>query len=95
MNSIIFSDISDHLPIVHLFNASIFAKKNTKNVTDIIYQRLINKANTDAFKEEIKNISWNNILNEANDPEKAYQEFFKTFCNVYEANFPVTRKKTM
>ena len=92
MNDIIFSDISDHLPIVHLFNTSIFAKK-TKNVTDVIYQRLINKANTDAFKEEIKNISWNNILNETNNPEKAYQEFFKTFSKCLRSKFPCYKKK--
>jgi hypothetical protein len=36
---------------------------------------------------------FHNILNETNDAEKAYNGFLEMFTNVYEANFPLKRKK--
>ena len=92
-NGIIFSDISDHLPIVHTFNTNVLSKTTTKKLTSVPYQRLFNKTNTEAFKKEIKNISCDNILSETNDPVKAYNEFLETFGDVYEVNFPLKRKQ--
>ncbi len=89
VNGIIFSDISDHLPIVHMFNTNIFSKNTTKNVNSVTYQRSFNKINTEAFKT----LSWDNILNETNDPEKGYNEFLKMFLDLYEANFPLKRRQ--
>jgi hypothetical protein len=71
-NDIIFSDISDHFPIVHTFNTNILSKTTTKKLTSVSYQRLFNKTSKEAFKKEIKNISWDNILSKTNDPVKAY-----------------------
>jgi hypothetical protein len=90
INSIIVSDISDHLPIVHMFNTNIFTKSTTENIYNITYQRKFNNANTEAFKKAINNLSWKNIINETNDPEKAYKEFLEMFSEVYETNFPPT-----
>ena len=65
INGIIFSHISDHLPIVHMFNTNMFTVKNTtENANDGIYQRLFNKTNAEAFKNAIKTLCWNNILDE-------------------------------
>ena len=67
-NGIIFTDISDHLPVVHMFNINILAKimskagKITENAA--IHQRNYNKANISAFKDAIKNVSWSEVLNE-------------------------------
>ena len=72
---VVFSDISDHLPIVHIFNSIIFDKNRNTNETTVTYQREYNKANIESFKDAVKNISWNEVLNESNDPEKAYNEF--------------------
>jgi hypothetical protein len=72
---VVFSDISDHLPIVHILNSIIFDKNRNTNETTVTYQREYNKANIESFKDAVKNISWNEVLNESNDPEKAYNEF--------------------
>ena len=94
INGIIFSHISDHLPIVRMFNTNMFTAKNTtENANDGIYQRLFNKTNAEAFKNAIKTLCWNTILDEKNDPERAYNEFLEMFTDAYEANFPLKRKK--
>ena len=45
------------------------------------------------FKNAIKTLSWNNILDVTDDPVKAYNEFLKILADVYEANFPLKRKQ--
>jgi hypothetical protein len=80
------------VPIVHIFSTNIFRKNTTKNVSNVTYQRTFNKINTEVFKTVIKTLSWNSILDEINDPVKAY-EFLKIFVDVYEANFPLKRKQ--
>jgi hypothetical protein len=63
INGIIFSDISDHLPIVHMFNTNMFGKNARENVNNVTYQRILNETNTEVFKNAIKTLSWDNILN--------------------------------
>ena len=36
-----------------------------------MYQREYSKIYKEAFLDALKNISWNEVLNESNDPEKA------------------------
>ena len=64
-----------------------------KTETQVTYQRQYNKAKIEAFKDAVKNISWNEVLNESNDPGKTYNEFLKLFMGVYEAHFPLKRKQ--
>jgi hypothetical protein len=71
----------------------VFDKNKNTNETTVTYQRDFNKANIESFKDAVKNISWNEVLTESNDPEKAYNEFLKLFMGVYEANFPFKRKQ--
>ena len=92
-NGIIFSDISDHLPIVHVLYTNI--KKTSKYVVDATYQRVFNKVNIRTFQEQMKNTSWNSVLNETSDPKKAYKDFLKLFSNVFEANFPFKKKNSV
>ena len=54
INGIIFSNISDHLPIVHVFNTNIFGKNARGNFNNATYQRLFNQTNTEAFKNAIE-----------------------------------------
>ena len=91
INGIIFSDISDHLTIVHMSNTDSFGKNNTKSINGVKYQRTFCKTNTEAFKNEIRNLCWDNVTNETNDPVNAYKEFLKIFTCIYEANFPLKK----
>ena len=51
INAIIISDISDHLPIVHVSDTNIFYKNRNANETEVSYQRIYSKTNIDAFKK--------------------------------------------
>jgi predicted site-specific integrase-resolvase len=74
-----------------------FAVINLRGVSTnktIIYQRVFNETNKEAFKNAIKSLSWNNILNETNDAEMAYNEFLKMFTDAcIPGKFP-TKEKT-
>ena len=50
INGIVFSDISDHLPIIHLFNTDIFVKNKNTNEDAVTYKREYNENNINAFK---------------------------------------------
>ena len=93
INGIVFSDISDHLPIVHVFKTNIFVKNRNANEDTVTYKREYNENNISAFKNAIKNLSWKEVLNETNDPEKAFNEFLRLFMDEYEIHFPLTRKQ--
>jgi endonuclease/exonuclease/phosphatase family metal-dependent hydrolase len=54
VNAIVFSDISDHLPIVHMFNTNISGKSRKPNGVTVTYQRLYSESNIEAFKDAIK-----------------------------------------
>ncbi len=43
LNSIIYSDISDHLPIVHMLNTNVFAKNTSKKSNVTTYRRILIK----------------------------------------------------
>ena len=96
-NGIIFTDISDHLPVVHMFNINILAKimSKTGKITEnaAIRQRNYNKANISAFKDAIKNVSWSEVLNEKNSSEKAFNEFMTLFMEMYNKHFPLELKQ--
>jgi hypothetical protein len=96
-NGIIFTDISDHLPVVHMFNINILAKimSKTGKITEnaAVRQRNYNKANISAFKDAIKNVSWSEVLNEKNSSEKAFNEFMTLFMEMYNKHFPLELKQ--
>jgi ASC-1-like (ASCH) protein len=90
-NGLIFCDISDHLPIVHIRNSKNYHEKTSK--TEFTCKRIINDANVQSFTNTIKNISWENVLSENNSTE-SYNKFFNLFSTSYEKNFPLTKKVT-
>jgi hypothetical protein len=57
----------------------------------MIWKRIINDSNIQSFTNEIKCISWENVLSNNNSAE-SYNELFDLFANVYEKNFPLTKK---
>ena len=69
LNGIIFIDLSDHLPIVHICNLENSKEYNNQAINDNIesdYKRIINNKNNNSFIDEIKNILWNNVLTNTN-----------------------------
>lgn len=90
-NGIIFSDISDHLPIVHVRNYK--SQKETKQKNEFVYKKNFNDSNTRSFTNEIKGLSWEKVISNNNALE-SYNEFFKVFLTTFEKNFPFNKKKS-
>ena len=89
INGIIFSDISDHLPIVHVRRSK--THKKITPVKNITFKRNINDSHMKIFTETIKENTWENVLS-SNDTTESYNRFFNIFSTVYES-FPLTKKK--
>jgi hypothetical protein len=88
INGIIFSDISDHLPIIHKFdsnNHKVNESGSTKQ-SNLIYKRVINNSNITSFSDTIKNISWENVLVKEN-PTESFNEFSKSFKKYLTSNY--------
>ena len=78
-----------------MFNTNIFGGKNRNaNEATVTYQRVYSETNISAFKNAVKNLSWKEVLNETNDPEKAFNEFLRLFMDAYDAQFPLKKTKT-
>ena len=86
INGIILNDISDHLPTVHVSNANIFGTNRYAEEATITYKRA--RANLNALKDAIKNLSWKEVLDKQNEPEKAFHDFLKLFVDTFNAKFP-------
>lgn len=87
IKGLIFSDISDHLPIF----AILFEKQTTyPNACDIITFRDKCPKNIEKFKERLANLNWSSIEND-NDPSNAYTTFFTKYNNIYNDCFPLKK----
>ena len=84
--------ISDHLPIVHRHNTNVYHNIIKQNSNSFNYKRIINKTNRETYKNSMKNISWDNVMNETENPDKAFNEFSRLFTDLYNANFPIKQK---
>ena len=93
INGIVFSDISYHLLIIHLFNTDILVKNRNTNEHTVTYKREYNENNINAFKCTVKSLSWKEVLNETDDPKNAFDEFLRLFIDEYETHFPLKRKQ--
>jgi hypothetical protein len=71
INGIIFSDISDHLPIAYICNLDSIDDYNKQTINKSNYIRIINNENITSFTNEIRNLPWYNVLNNLN-PENAF-----------------------
>ena len=92
VNAIIFSDISDHLPIAHMCNMKL-SREEIPMLNKSYKRREINQTNIESFVNSIKNISWNNMLNDKNNPQDAFTDFSSSLLSVYNSSFPWRDKK--
>lgn len=87
ISGLLYSDISDHLPIFHIRQKEpSFVSRNSN------YTRTINNKNISRFVNNIIDYQWK-ISN--GSPDEAYNSFCKQFSNLYNDCFPVkqtTRK---
>ena len=85
---IIHYPISDHLPI--FLNLTI---PEAPSSTHTIRFRMVTMENRERFKRCLIDISWEELLLEANDIDTNFQIFIEEFNSIYNAHFPVKSKK--
>ena len=90
-NGILFTDISDHLPIFFLAQQ----QHKVDKVPIKLSKRMINAQTKKQFSLDLNNCNWDTVLN-CHDPNTAYDKFVSTYNHIYETCFPLktlTRKK--
>jgi hypothetical protein len=85
---IIYSDISDHLPIMHITNDSII--KTTSSQVKTTY-REFSKTNIDKINQELVNKDWNDVFTETN-ADNAYDIFHDYLQSLVNKYCPVKIK---
>ena len=87
-SGLLFTDISDHLPIF-----SFFYDQSLQDASDTyVTFRDKNKANLLKFQDRLRNFKWTD-LEGYDDPICAYAIFHKSFMNIYNTSFPLRRVK--
>ena len=82
-----------HNYIIRPIPAHVYiANVNKQDRNTVTYQTIFSKTNINTFFNEVKNTSWNEILNESNYPEKACNQFLKMYLDLYETNFPIKQR---
>ena len=86
-SGLFFTDISDHLPIFSIhFDTSISASNET------VFVRDVNQVNTTKFLSHLKRIDWSQYAT-LDDPNNAYNSFFKQYSTAYDSCFPLKKTK--
>ena len=82
-NGILYTDISDHLPIFSIIN-----KSKTKCDTDkFVHKRIYNSINNQKFCNMMERVDWNFVLSSVNC-QQAFSAFYDKFKQCYESCFP-------
>lgn len=87
VSGILITDISDHLPILHI--SDLKARNSTPN-SKYVFSRLINKDKIESFKSDLGSLDWQ-TSNEPIDPNIAYNNFLNKFKYFYDKNFPLKK----
>ena len=87
LNGLLFTDISDHLPI---FSIHSIAKTSEKTYT--FKRRFHSNQNVDAFINKLNCINWD-LISQNDNGNEAFQLFHSTFSRVYDECFPLITVK--
>ena len=82
-NGILFTGISDHLPIF-----SINYKSKISIESTVHKARIFSQKNIDKFKNSLQNVDWSGIINNDNG-RNAFSEFYSIYCRLYNKSFPL------
>ena len=85
-SSIIFSNISDHLPCI----ANLCISEYTKQQQKYVKTRVINDTAINSFRDELSDIDISSLLNAnlATDPNTDYEKFENIITKTYDRHFP-------
>ena len=83
--SILYADISDHLPII-IQTDSRFKKKNFDKFQ---YRRRFTETAKNKFMNYIQCVNWDHVI--ADSADSGYTKFHEVFCDLYETSFPLMK----
>ena len=89
-SGLLFTDISDHLPI---FCFSYEQSSETIDDKFVVFRNK-SKSNFINFNNQLNDTIWED-LSGFNDPEAAYDSFLKKFKDIYNSSFPLKKVKTI
>ena len=92
INGILVSDIYDNLPIFHKRGLNI-QKPHRKTTEKFCTERTYNKNSIRHFTDEIKKVSWEDIIS-LNNPDGNFTKFSALFADTYNRSFPIKTIKT-
>ena len=92
INGLIYSDISDHLPIFHLASLSSNTDDFTEKGNDMYYKRIVNKDSLASFLVSVKKISWESTY-QTNDACESYNNFHNSLKVAIDKSFPLLKMK--
>ena len=87
--SVLYSDVSDHLPIVVQTNLRL----QTIQPQKFTLRRKFTEKAKNLFAQSLKLIDWSTIVN-SSDPNTSYTLFHKTFFKTFNDSFPFVKTKT-
>ena len=77
VSGLLFTDISDHLPIFSISNECQTSSRKTQRLTF----REKNANNVSKFKEELQTMNWSEVR-ESSDPSSAYDIFLRRYTDI-------------
>ena len=83
-NGILYTDISDHLPV---FCVNYHTETKVKNMNSVM-KRQYNTSNIEKFKSKLEQIDWNAVMN-TNNYQEAFSLFHDLYINCYQNSFPL------
>ena len=86
------TDISDHLPIFSIYN-NLFTSNLILTKQKYITFRSSNYSNINYLKKSLLDYNWKYIYDD-NNPNSAFESFFKIYTDFYFKHCPLIKKKT-
>ena len=82
-SGLIFSSLSDHLPVFYTNLSNNLSKSKSK-----VFYRDMSQRNIDSFKDKLSLVNWSSITNEVN-PQNAFDKFSENLDNAFTESFPL------
>jgi Reverse transcriptase (RNA-dependent DNA polymerase)/Endonuclease-reverse transcriptase len=86
-SAIIYSDVSDHLPIILNINVNTKKDRRTPMIVDSS-KRVFTLENTNVFKAMLDDVDWNFLSDCRDNPNELYEAFFTKYLTIFEKCFP-------
>ena len=90
-SGVLYTDISDHMPIFCARNKENVPHKKIDNKT-ITHTRVYSDQNINCLIKDLAKETWVEVYEENNDANTAYDAFYEKFKQYYEKNLPVVEK---